>query len=69
MSLGVYFLCNFLEESVSLFSIMLHYSHRVKDREVWRAIFHGVTKSQTQLNDQTTTIHTGQVNAGGLDFV
>ena len=28
----------------------------VKDREVWRAAIHGVTKSQTQLNDSTTTI-------------
>ena len=28
----------------------------VKDRGAWRAIVHGVTKSQTQLSDQTTTI-------------
>ena len=27
-----------------------------KDREVWRAAIHGVAKSQTQLNDSTTTI-------------
>ena len=26
----------------------------VKDREAWRAAVHGVTKSWTQLNDQTT---------------
>ena len=26
----------------------------VKDREAWRAAVHGVTKSQTQLNDRTT---------------
>ena len=24
---------------------------RVKDREAWRAVVHGVTKSQTRLND------------------
>ena len=29
----------------------------VKDREVWCAEVHGVTKSQTQLNDQTTTTY------------
>jgi len=28
----------------------------VKDREAWRATVHGVAKSQTQLNDYTTTI-------------
>ena len=27
----------------------------VKDREVWRAAVHGVTKSRTQLSDRTTT--------------
>ena len=27
----------------------------VKDREVWRAAVHGVTKSWTRLIDQTTT--------------
>ena len=27
----------------------------VKDREAWRAAVHGVTKSQTQLSDWTTT--------------
>ena len=27
----------------------------VKDREAWHAAVHGVTKSQTQLNNQTTT--------------
>ena len=27
----------------------------VKDREVWRAAIHGVTKSRTQLSDRTTT--------------
>ena len=27
----------------------------VKDREAWRAAVHGVTKSQTQLSNQTTT--------------
>ena len=27
----------------------------VKDREAWRAVVHGVTKSQTQLSDWTTT--------------
>ena len=26
-----------------------------KDREAWRAAVHGVEKSQTQLNDRTTT--------------
>ena len=26
----------------------------VKDREAWRAAVHGVAKSQTRLNDQTT---------------
>ena len=26
----------------------------VKDREAWRAAVHGVTKSQTQLNDRKT---------------
>ena len=26
----------------------------VKDREAWCAVFHGVTKSQTQLRDRTT---------------
>ena len=25
----------------------------VMDREAWRAVFHGVTKSRTQLNDWT----------------
>ena len=28
----------------------------VKDREAWRVVVHGVTKSQTQLNNYTTTI-------------
>ena len=27
----------------------------VKDREAWHAAIHGVTKSQTQLSDRTTT--------------
>ena len=27
----------------------------VRDREVWRAAFHGVVKSRTQLGNQTTT--------------
>ena len=27
----------------------------VKDREAWRAVVHGVVKSQTQLSDLTTT--------------
>ena len=27
----------------------------MKDKEVWRAAVHGVTKGQTQLGDQTTT--------------
>ena len=27
----------------------------VKDRDAWRAAVHGVTKSQAQLSDQTTT--------------
>ena len=27
---------------------------RVKDREVWHAVIHGVAKSQIQLNDSTT---------------
>ena len=27
----------------------------VRDREAWHAIVHGVTKSQTQLSDWTTT--------------
>ena len=27
----------------------------VKDKEAWRPAVHGVTKSQTQLGDQTTT--------------
>ena len=26
----------------------------VKDREAWRSVVHGVTKSQTQLSDSTT---------------
>ena len=26
----------------------------VKDREAWHAIVHGVTKSRTQMSDQTT---------------
>ena len=30
----------------------------VKDREAWHAAVHGVTKSQTQLSDSTTTITT-----------
>ena len=29
----------------------------VKDREAWHAAVHGVTKSQTQLSDWTTTCH------------
>ena len=29
----------------------------VKDREAWHAAVHGVTKSQTQLSNQTTTSH------------
>ena len=28
----------------------------VKDREAWSAAVHGVSKSQTQLSDQTATI-------------
>ena len=27
----------------------------VKDREAWHSVVHGVTKSQTQLSDSTTT--------------
>ena len=27
----------------------------MKDKEVWRAAVHGVTKGQTQLGDRTTT--------------
>ena len=30
----------------------------VKDREAWHAAVHGVTKSQTQLSDRTTTYET-----------
>ena len=30
----------------------------VKDREAWCAAVHGVTKSQTQLSDSTTTTTT-----------
>ena len=30
----------------------------VKDREVWRAAVHGVTKSQTRLSNWKTTIST-----------
>ena len=29
----------------------------VKDREVWHAAVHGVTKSRTQLRHQTTSLH------------
>ena len=29
----------------------------VKDREAWCAVTHGITKSQTQLSDWTTTIN------------
>ena len=28
----------------------------VKDREGWQAVVHGVTKNQTSLSDQTTTL-------------
>ena len=29
----------------------------VMDREAWRAVIHGVTKSRTQLNDLTFSFH------------
>ena len=28
---------------------------KVKDKEAWHSVVHGVTKSQTQLSDSTTT--------------
>ena len=28
---------------------------KVKDREAWRTVVHGVAKSQTQISDLTTT--------------
>ena len=31
------------------------FQEMVKDREAWRAAVHGVTKSQTQLNNSNTT--------------
>ena len=31
----------------------------VMDREAWHAVVHGVTKSQTQLSDQTTRAKRG----------
>ena len=30
----------------------------VMDQEAWRAAVHGITKSQTQLNNSTTATHT-----------
>ena len=33
----------------------------VMDREVWRAEFHGVSKSWTQLSNSTTTTNTFQL--------
>ena len=29
----------------------------VKDREAWRAVVHGVARSQTRLSNQTTAMH------------
>jgi len=34
----------------------------VKDRAVWRAAVHGVTKRQTRLSNQTTTCNNSGVN-------
>ena len=34
---------------------------KVKDREVWWATIHGVTKSQTRFNEWTTTTHTESI--------
>ena len=36
----------------------------VKDREAWHAAVHGVTMSQTWLNDLTTTIEVYRENMG-----
>ena len=33
----------------------------VKDREAWQAAVHGITKSQTQLSDWTTTTRSGML--------
>ena len=33
----------------------------VKDREPWCATVHGVAKSQTQLSDGTTMIHSAEI--------
>ena len=41
----------------------------VKDREAWRAVVHGVTKSRTQLSDWTTTTSNFNVNAPLLSFL
>ena len=39
----------------------------VKDREAWCAVVHGVTKSQTQLSDWTTTTYKNWFGEGHLD--
>ena len=41
----------------------------VKDREAWRAVVHGVAKSQTQLSDWMTTTSTFNVNTPLLSFL
>ena len=41
-----------LSEDISLSKLQ----EKVKDRETWSASAHGVTNSQTQLSDRTTTI-------------
>ena len=38
------------------------------DRGVWWATFHVVTKSQTQLSNQTTTLYTKVVKRGNPEF-
>ena len=35
----------------SIFMSLSKLQETVKDREAWRAIIHGITKSQTQLSD------------------
>ena len=45
------------------------FQEMVREREAWAAAVHGVTKSQTQLGDQTTTLFSRSIYIVASAFI